>query len=187
MKTLPLSRLDHADHLVTPQEFSDVDMHSPALSLMSDFRMHQPHTVIASAPAKWVAKLMMTEGVDGKLVVDSERELIGLLTRERLSEQNLLTARSTLGIDLDSLTASDLMLPRSAMPVLDYDALTAATVADLVATLREAGEPYCLVRDRAQQQIRGLISVRELSERLHQSVSLKPKDSVLEVLKRTRG
>ncbi|WP_236551215.1 hypothetical protein [Billgrantia tianxiuensis] len=68
------------------------------------------------------------------------------------------------------------------MPVLDYDVLASATVADLVVTLREAGEPYCLVRD-GEHHIRGLISVSELSERLHRRLSLKPKASIMEVLK----
>ncbi|ALM54035.1 hypothetical protein [Halomonas huangheensis] len=182
MKTLPLSKLDTADHLVTPQQFDDIDQDSPALSLMTDFRQHRPHAVGAAAPALGVARLMATEEVDSKLVVDHHRELIGLLTRERLSEQSLLVAQVTMGIDRESLTAADLMLPRNAMPALDYRDLERATVADLVATLQEAGEPYCLVRDQEHQQIRGLISMRELSERLHQQLSIKPKASVLKVL-----
>lgn len=182
MKTLPLSRLDTADHLVTPREFDDIEQDSPALSLMTDFRQHRPHAVSAATPALWVARLMATEEVDSKLVVDHHRDFIGLLTGERLSEQSLLAAQVTQGIDRESLTAADLMLPRAAMPALDYKDLAKATVADLVATLQEAGEPYCLVRDHEHQQIRGLISMRELSERLHQQLSVKPKSSVLKVL-----
>ncbi|MFM9269958.1 hypothetical protein ACJ7V3_06815 [Halomonas elongata] len=182
MKFLPLSRLDTADHLVTPQEFFDIEGSSPALNLMMDFRQHHPHAISAAMPALWAASLMETEQVDCKLVVDHQREFIGLLTQERLSEQSLIAAQAKLGIDRKSLTVTDLMLPRSAMPALNYDDLVRATVADLVATLREAGEPYCLVRDNAHRQIRGLISVGELSARLHQQVSLKPQVSVLKVL-----
>nr|WP_300313908.1 hypothetical protein [Halomonas sp.] len=182
MKTLPLSKLDVTDHLVTPLEFDDIERDSPALSLMTDFRQHRPHAVSATTPALWVARLMTTEDVDSKLVVDHRRDFIGLLTQGRLSEQSLLVAQATLGIDRDSLTAADLMVPRAGMPALDYHDLAKATVADLVATLQEAGEPYCLVRDNEHQQIRGLISLRELSERLHQQLSLKPKSSVLKVL-----
>ncbi|MDT8894166.1 hypothetical protein RSO41_05820 [Halomonas sp. I1] len=182
MKFLPLSRLDIADHLVTPQEFFDIEGHSPALSLMMDFRQHRPRAISASTPALWASDLMETQQVDCKLVVDHQREFIGLLSRERLSEQNLIAAQTTLGIGRASLTAADLMLTRSAMPALDYEDLENATVADLVATLREAGEPYCLVRDSAHRQIRGLITVRELSTRLHQQVPLKSKTSVLTML-----
>ncbi|MCE8026916.1 MULTISPECIES: CBS domain-containing protein [Halomonadaceae] len=182
MKTLPLSRLDTADHLVTPQAFSDIDEHSPALSLMTDFRQHWPHAVSVSAPALEVARQMKAEGVSGKLVIDRQRELVGMLTLERLSEQSILVALHRLGIDRSSLTAGDLMQPRAAMPVVDYEAVASATVTDLVATLREAGEPYCLVRD-AEHHIRGLFSVSELSERLHRRLSVKPKASIIEVLK----
>ncbi|WP_275286947.1 hypothetical protein [Halomonas elongata] len=185
MKFLPLSRLDIADHLVTPQEFFDIEGSSPALSLMMDFRQYRPRAISASMPALWASSLMATQQVDCKLVVDRQREFIGLLSQDRLSEQNLIAVQATLGIDRESLTAADLMLPRSVMPALDYEDLESASVADLAATLREAGEPYCLVRDNANRQIRGLISVRELSARLHQQVPLKSKTSVLELLNAT--
>ncbi len=134
MKFLPLSRLDIADHLVTPQEFFDIEGDSPALSLMMDFRQYRPRAISASTPALWAANSMASEQVDCKLVVDRQREFIGLLSQERLSEQSLIAAQTTLGIDRESLTAADLMLPRSSMPALDYGDLVNATVADLVAT-----------------------------------------------------
>ncbi|WP_027330128.1 CBS domain-containing protein [Marinimicrobium agarilyticum] len=182
MKALKVYQLDSVDHLVKPREFSDIDEHSPALNLMTDFRQHQPHTVSASARALGVAKLMAMEEVDSKLVVDRDQEFIGLLTAERLSEQYILVTQTMQGLDRDELTAADMMLPRSSIPALDYDALKSATVGDLIRTLREAGENHCLVLDRDHHHIRGLISIEEVAERLHRAVAVTPKRSIVKAL-----
>ncbi|MGD8175087.1 CBS domain-containing protein [Marinimicrobium sp. ARAG 43.8] len=179
MKTLNVYRLDPVDHLVKPQEFSDVDEFSPALSLMTDFRTHQPHIVSANVPALGVARLMAMEGVDSKLVVDRDHEFIGLLTADRLSEQYILVTQTMQGVERSELTAADMMLPRAAIPALDYEALKGATIRDLVRTLREAGENHCLVLDRDEHHIRGLISVQDIAERLHRDVQVRPKTSIM--------
>jgi len=182
MKTLNIYKIDSMDHLVQPREFDDVTEHSPALDLMTDFRTHQPHTVKSSVSAVGVARLMAMEGVSCKLVVDARQEFIGLLTAERLSEQYILVAQTLQGVERDDLTAGDLMLPRSAIPALDLEALNSATVGDLVQVLRETGEAHCLVLDRDQHHIRGVISVDVIAERLHREVPIAPKRSIARAL-----
>lgn len=182
MKKLTLSRLERVDHLVSPHEFSDLTEQSSALSVVKDFRVHQPHTVRVDASAIEVARLMSMEGVDAKLVADKRAELVGLLTRERLTDQRLLVTQVALGVARQALSAADMMLPRASLPVLDYEALRRATLGDLVTTLREAGEAYCLVLDRDQHHIRGLISAWDIGERLHQSLTVQPKTSIAQAI-----
>lgn len=182
MKALNVYRLDPVDHLVQPQEFSDINEQSPALSLMTDYRVHQPHFVSAEASAVGVAKLMAMEGVDSKLVVDRKREFIGLLTADGLSEQYILVAQTLRGVGRNELSASDMMLPRSSIPALDYEALNDATVGNLVDALKAAGEHYCLVLDRHRHHIRGLISVRDIADRLHRPVNIKSKTSIAQAI-----
>ena len=118
------------------------------------------------------------EGVTAKLVVNKHRELVGLITEERLYERCILVAQTAQGVARHELTVADMMRPRAVIPALDYETLKYATVSDLVNTLREAGEEYCLVLDRAQHHIRGLIAVADIAERLHQPVVVKPKSSI---------
>lgn len=182
MKPLNVYRLDPVDHLVQPREFTDLDEQSPALSLMTDYRIHQPHTINADVAAVGVAKLMAMEGVNCKLVVDQQHEFVGLLTAERLSEQYILVAQTLQGVERTEVTASDMMLPRASIPALDYEALKSATVRDLVRALHESGETHCLVLDRDQHHIRGVISVDDIADRLHQEVSITPKRSIARAL-----
>lgn len=178
MKKLNVYQLDSLDHLIQPREFSDLDEQSPALDLMTDFRLHQPHTINADVSAVGVARLMSMEGVSAKLVVNQRHEFVGLLTAERLSEQHILAAQTRLGAERRELTAADMMLPRASIPALDYEALREARVQDLVSALRDAGEAHCLVLDRTQHHIRGVISIEDVAERLHREIAVKSKPSI---------
>lgn len=182
MKQLPLSRLERQDRLVNPYQFSDWTEGSLVLSLMKDFRIHQPHTVHPDAGAIEVARLMTMEGVTEKLVADKDGELVGLLTKDELSEQRMLIAQTAQEVWRHELTVSDMMRPRAEIPVVDYDALKGVLVVDLVNTLRETGEAHCLVLDRSQHQIRGLISVPDIAGRLHQPLTVKPKVSIAQAV-----
>lgn len=182
MKKLTISRLDRLDHLVSPYEFSDWTEQSPVLSLMEDFRVHPPHTVRYNLGAAEASRQMTMEGVTGKLVADQHGELVGLLTDDRLSDQSFLIMQATQRATRQELTVADMMQPRAEIPVLEYDALQSALVGDLVRTLRETGEAYCLVLDRDKHHIRGLISLREIAERLHKTLDVQPKMSIAKAL-----
>lgn len=182
MKPLNVYRLEPVDHLVQPREFTDLNEQSPALALMTDFRIHQPHTINADVTAVGVAKLMAMEGASCKLVVNQQHEFVGLLTPERLSEQHILVAQTVQEVTRDEVRASDMMLPRASIPALDYEALKLATIGDLVQALRESGETHCLVLDRDQHHIRGVISVDDIADRLHREVAITPKRSIARAL-----
>lgn len=182
MKSLNVYRLDPVDHLVQPREFTDLHEQSPALALITDYRIHQPHTVKAEVSAVGVAKLMAMEGVNCKLVVNQRQEFVGLLTAERLSEQHILVAQTRLGCERGDVTASDMMLPRVFVPALDYEALKSATIGDLVRALNDASEAYCLVLDRDQHHIRGVISIEDIADRLHREIAVKPKRSIAQAM-----
>ena len=182
MKKLTISHLDPQDHLINPYEFFDWTEQSPVLALLKDFRIHQPPKVRSDASALDVARQMSTDGVACKLVVDKAGELVGVLDEYRLCEQRLLMTQALQGVSRQELTASDMMQPRADIPVVDYEALKGAYITDMVNTLREAGEAYCLVLDREAHQIRGLISASDLAGRLHQTVTLKPKVSIAQAV-----
>lgn len=122
------------------------------------------------------------EGVAEKLVASQDGELIGLLTKEGLSEQRILIAQKAQDVKRQELTVADMMCPRAEIPVVDYDALKSVMIVDLVNTLQETGESHCLVLDRLQHQIRGLISMPDIAGRLHQPLAVKPKRSIAQAV-----
>ena len=65
------------------------------------------------------------------------------------------------------LKVKDVMHPRAEVMGLSYQQLQHCTVGDVLNTLQKAGEPYAVVVDHEQHQIRGIISARDITARLH--------------------
>src|SRR5437899_71350 len=68
------------------------------------------------------------------------------------------------------VTVADLMIPRSAIDVLDIDVVLRAEVGHIIATLKEAGRQHALVVDRDQltreEIVRGVFSVTQIGRQL---------------------
>lgn len=166
MKTLSLYTVDAADHLVHPRHFGHTHLHSPAMELVEDFSHSTPEVIDADTPAAHTQEIMLHEHSRFKLVVDNEGELVGLVEQEQLSGPAML--RRVANGDLrHEVTVSDLMRPREQLKALAYEQLQSCTIGDVITTLQHSGESYCLVVDRDHHQIRGVISARDLAERLH--------------------
>ena len=45
MHTINLFPVDSVAHMVQPEEFNDLDMHSPAIEFFTDFKKHRPLTI----------------------------------------------------------------------------------------------------------------------------------------------
>lgn len=172
MKSLSVFALAADDHLVQPEEFQDVKASTPALAIVTDFRNHKPHMVDGHLEASEAIELMLAEDVNIKLVVDDAKEFIGVISREHLSEHNLLCRQVELRLKRDELLVRDLMLPRHQIRAIGYEQLKQATVADIVSTLKKSHQEYLLVVDKDEHHIRGIISAHEIANRLHAPVEI---------------
>src|SRR5690606_24052336 len=121
MKNLHVYKIDAVDHLVQPDEFNDVQLDSPALMVLTDFKYHRPHVVEAHIPAVEAAELMQQENVRIKVVVDSKNEFIGLISREDLEEQNILLTQVASGAARREVLVADLMRTRESIRAINYD------------------------------------------------------------------
>jgi CBS domain containing-hemolysin-like protein len=166
MKNINLLALEHEAHLVHPEEFNEITLHSPALTIFTDFKKHMPLEIEADTPAIQVQYLMRKTHVHMQLVVDDNDELIGLINSSDLDDQKLLILQNK-GIDRGQILVKDLMLPRAEIKVLDFKQLISATIADIVGALKQKGAQHCLVVDSEHKQIRGLISASDIARRLH--------------------
>jgi len=172
MKSLVLFPLNEVDHLIQPEEFYDVRSESPAIQILTDFRQHKPHMIDPHLSAEDALRMMQTEDVMTKIVVDIEKEFIGVLDVDHLSDENMLRKQISLGIKHNELLVRDLMCSRSNMQAVDIDQLRQVKVVDVVSALKNAHQEYLLVIDKDAHQIRGIISSREIARRLHQPIAI---------------
>lgn len=165
MKTLALYSVENIDHLVQPADFSGTTLQSPALTVVTDFKHHEPNMIDANTGARDALQMMQHEHSKLKLVVDKNGELVGLLALEQLSEQAMMR-HIAFGSSRDDICVADVMRPRERIKALAYQQLQHCSISDVVNTLQSSGEQHCVVIDRENHQIRGVISAQDIARRL---------------------
>jgi CBS domain containing-hemolysin-like protein len=115
---------------------------------------------------------MHTEDVSTKVVVDIEKEFIGVLDIDHLSSESMLLKQISLGIKHDELLVRDLMCPRASILAVNIEQLKQVKISDLVSMLKNSHQEYLLVVDKDAHHIRGIISSREISRRLRQPIAI---------------
>ncbi|MDO7667599.1 MAG: hypothetical protein MUQ51_06455 [Pseudomonadota bacterium] len=78
MKNINLLALEHEAHLVHPEEFNEITLHFPTVTIFTDFKKHTPLEIEADTPAIQVQYLMRKTHVHMQLVVDDNDELTRL-------------------------------------------------------------------------------------------------------------
>lgn len=172
MKNLNVFALAANDHLVQPEEFSDVQAHTSALAILTDFRSHKPHMVDSHLEATEALEVMLAEAVKTKIVVDDSKEFIGVISVDDLADHNMLLKQMALHVKRDELLVRDLMHARANIRAVEYDQFKHATVADIVSTLKKTHQEYLLVVDKDAHHIRGIVSSRDIASRLHAPVEI---------------
>lgn len=171
MKNIHLVPLDSDAHLVHPEEFNEITLDSSVRNIFTDFKKHQPVVIDEDTLASDALYLMEKAHVHLQLVVDSNNELIGTISDNEINEQQFLIQQKK-GFDRYQLTVGDLMLARENIKGLPYRLLDIISIADLIEALKIEGMQHCLVTDPDNKQIRGVISARDISRRLHIPVDI---------------
>lgn len=166
MKDLTLFPVNDVAHLVQPEEYNELSIHSSALEIFTDFKKHRPLTIEGSTPALEVEMLMRKAHVKMKLVVDADNEFIGTVSLDDLNEQHFITMIAG-GYDRHEILVRDMMSPKSRIMAISLDQLEQASINDVIRSLQQSGQQHCLVVDHSGFHIRGVISASDVARRLH--------------------
>lgn len=163
MHNLTLCKTEAIDTLAYPDVFEHIELNSSALSIFTDFHEHQPLVIDGNVKAIELERLMRQSHVKMKLVLDNKEQFVGIVTLADITEQKILQRVVQLGIPRNELLVVDMMQPKSLLQAFDYKELKVATVSDVVNTLQENGAMHCLVIDKENHEIRGVISVSDIA------------------------
>lgn len=172
MKNLDVFTLAANDHLVQPEEFSDVQANTSALAILTDFRSHKPHMMDSHLEATEALEVMLAEDVKTKIVVDDSKEFIGVISMDDLADHNMLLKQMALHVKRDELLVRDLMHARAGIRAVEYEQFKYASVGDVVSTLKKTHQEYLLVVDKGAHHICGIVSARDIARRLHAPVEI---------------
>jgi CBS domain containing-hemolysin-like protein len=166
-----LYNTESIDTLVWPEEQNSVPANTPALNILTDFRQHRPRVIDSNVKALELENLMKSSHVKMKLVLDSHEKFIGIVSLYDLSEENILK-KVNKSTPRNELVVSDFMHSRGTLKSFDYADLAKATVEDVLETQKHNHQQHCLVIDREQHEIRGLISARDVARLINRSVDI---------------
>ncbi|GAA6182763.1 CBS domain-containing protein [Aliiglaciecola sp. 2_MG-2023] len=180
MKKLALYNTESVDKLVWPPENTSITMRSNALSIFTDFKQFMPLVIDSTAKAVELEDLMKKSHVRMKLVLDSEKNFIGVIALSDLTEQKIL-AKVTKNQPREEITVTDFMRPRNTLKAFAYEELSTARVGDVVETLRDNHQQHCLVIDKSNHEIRGLISASDVARLLKLPVDIQLQPSFVDL------
>ncbi|ASP49604.1 CBS domain-containing protein [Cognaticolwellia beringensis] len=176
MKKLHLVNLEATDNIITPEQFEEINLASPAVEIFTDFKVHKALMIDGDTMAVTALQLMLKTHVRMNIVVAENDDFVGIISTNELSEQHIV-AKLSKGIAREDILVKDLMIPKSDFHAFDYSELLRASVGDVVSTLENYQLRHCLVLDRASHHIRGVISTSDIARKLHMDLDLNVKQS----------
>lgn len=139
-----------------------------------------PFIVHVNEKAVDVAQSMGREHIALKLVVNSYEQLLGIVTLENLSEEEILKKIAN-GTGRHELQVRDFLTPKNLLRTLDYVELEHASLGDVLVTLQTEGQRHCLVIDGKQQRVRGIITASEVSRKFKLPLSIQYRSTFADI------
>ncbi|MCB1325741.1 MAG: CBS domain-containing protein [Spirochaetales bacterium] len=164
-------RPDRPDKLVT--------LDDPAETVMTDLTRVSAVTIGPRDSIATANQKMFFRGIRMLLVVDSQENIVGLITATDILSEKPFKHLQVFGGVRDEILVKDLMTPRERIEVLPMEEVAHAKVGHLVETLKEARRQHGIVVEkdsRGQQIVRGLLSASEIARRLGQEVQTREVD-----------
>ncbi|AOW78221.1 hypothetical protein A3Q34_16035 [Colwellia sp. PAMC 20917] len=186
MTSLQLFDLDLIDKIISPEDFHNISLTSPATDIFTDFKEHKALVIEGDTDAADTLKLMIKAHVKMKIVVSTNNDFLGIVSTNELSEQRIV-AEVAKGIARDEILVKDMMIPRSMLHALDYKDIENAKVTDVISTLKNYGLRHCLVVDRSNHHIRGVISSSDIARKLHLHIDIITKTSFKDIFEVIHG
>ncbi len=180
MRSLPLYAVEQVDELVWPENYKEITLHSSALLALTDFKEHKPLVIEDTVNAHEAEQLMRHAHVHLKIVVDKDDKFLGIVGLSDICHQEIMKKVAS-GFEHDELLVTDFMHPKSALKAIDYSDLEHASVGDLLETLKTNGQRHCLVIDRENHKIRGVVSASDLVKMLKLKIDLSLPPTFIEI------
>jgi CBS domain-containing protein len=140
-----------------------------ALHAMTDFRSVTAVVILPGDSVNEAHGRMIQRGVRLLLVVDQDRQVVGLITASDILGEKPVQVITQRGIRREELLVRDIMTPQERLEVLDLVDLRTAKLGHVVATLKQSARQHAVVveyDDAGRQTVRGLFSATQIARQL---------------------
>jgi CBS domain-containing protein len=128
-----------------PPHGDPVTLESPALSVMTDLTKVKAATTSPATTLRQAEQLMIHQGVRMLFVVSEMPSLPGLITTTDLHGDRAMRITQQRNVRYDELLVADVMVGRESLDAIDLALINAATVRNVVATLKKQGRNHLIV------------------------------------------
>ena len=150
----------------------------PAISVMTDFSLHQPFRITATATIDEINDKMIACGVRLLFVVEGNEFLQGLVTYNDIVGEKPVRYLQEHGGSRNDILAQDIMMPLGRLEALQHEDILNARIGDIVETMKSVGRQHILaVNNQADgsQSITGMFSSTHIEKRLRIKIELSPR------------
>ena len=146
-----------------------VTLDDPALAVMTDLQSVTAVIILSGDSVEEAHRRMIQRAVRLLLVVDSDRQVVGVITATDILGEKPLQAVSQRGIRREELLVRDIMTPLERLEVLSLADVRGARVGHIVSTLKQAGRQHALVVEQdggRRPRVRGVFSSTQIARQL---------------------
>jgi CBS domain-containing protein len=177
---LPTFRLEPGVSIAAalPGSLEPVTLSSPALAVMTDLTLVKAATTTPGTTLRQAEQMMVYQGVRMLFVVSDMPSLEGLITSTDLRGDRQMRRVHERGLHYDEITVGDVMTELAMLDAIDFDAMKAAVVGNVIATLKRFGRNHLLVVQAATagapRRVRGVISRSQIERQLGAVIDIAP-------------
>jgi hypothetical protein len=161
-----------------PRAHARVTLDSPALDVMTDLTLMRAATIHPSVLLGQAEQMMIYQGVRMLFVVTKMPSIEGLITATDLHGDRALQVVTERAVRYEELSVADVMTSLSTLDAVDFARVEAATVGQLVATLKQVGHNHLLVVQDATsslpRRVRGVVSRAQIERQLGSAIDMAP-------------
>ncbi|MCM8626230.1 CBS domain-containing protein [Accumulibacter sp.] len=151
-------------YLPQPPARQRVDVHSPALSVMTDFQRLTPITVRHDMSLDEANRIMGLSHAQYLLVADGQNHLLGIASEASTRGHHPLAVAHQLGIRPGELMVGEVMIKKhDDAEVMHLRDVRTASVGNVLAALKELASPFCLVVDHDEEDHHVLCGIFSLA------------------------
>ncbi|CAH9049886.1 hypothetical protein PSECIP111951_00505 [Pseudoalteromonas holothuriae] len=140
-----------------------ISLDSPAREVMHGFAQVPPQLIDSNTVLDDALLIMQQTHMRISFVVDAHNNMLGLISKARLSSSYVLKISAKKGIPRADMTVSDVMTPLSSLNSVNELAVGSARVGDIVESMEMAGHEHLLVVSQTPQQICGYFDLIDIS------------------------
>jgi CBS-domain-containing membrane protein len=173
---LPQSKLKAGAgyEVVGTQSFKKVDLHSPAIEVMTDLRRVEALTTTEEISIDAAEKMMIDYGVRSLIVVDSEHMITGIITSTDILSDKPMQIITERGLLHSDLLVRDVMTPAHKIKVIDLQDVMKSQVGHVVETLKQSNRQHALVVDMLEnghQRLCGIFSATQITRQMNAEIA----------------